>query len=404
MLSRMQEDEADPADGTGRPRTAGAAGLRAYSSRLERDIGFHFVKQVARETESVAGIEAITANSTTVRSTIDPALQRAVETALQEGLSRDERSAGRAQPVPPRPSWPRRSSAPKRSASSATSGRLAGGAGERAVAASTCTGRPRRRVEASGKKGEAWRVGLADGRVLPLSIDNAAAQRKLALYDVVLVRVTEGKGKTAARAELRVRPVVQGAVVVLENKTGRILAMSGGFSYPLSQLGRTTQAVRQPGSAIKPLSISRRYAGGYSPTPSSATTRSRCRPLAAAAPRAGLLDAEEHDSGGGGILTLRRALENSRNLATVGCSTAASRTPRRRASIASASSRWKRISTANASILSVRARCPAGAADRSGGVLRHHRERGAAARPMSSSRSSATVRRSIDMTRNPRSR
>ena len=50
------------------------------------------------------------------------------------------------------------------------------------------------------------------------------------------------------------RPVVQGTVVVLENKTGRILAMTGGFSYPLSQLNRATQAVRQPGSAIKPLS------------------------------------------------------------------------------------------------------------------------------------------------------
>ena len=78
----------------------------------------------------------------------------------------------------------------------------------------------------------------------------------LKLYDVVFVHVVESKGAkaAAARAELRVRPVVQGTVVVLENKTGRILAMSGGFSYPLSQLNRATQAVRQPGSAIKPLS------------------------------------------------------------------------------------------------------------------------------------------------------
>ena len=53
---------------------------------------------------------------------------------------------------------------------------------------------------------------------------------------------------------LRVRPLVQGTAVVLENRTGRILAMVGGFSYPLSQLNRATQAVRQPGSAIKPLS------------------------------------------------------------------------------------------------------------------------------------------------------
>src|SRR5262249_11055231 len=106
----------------------------------------------------------------------------------------------------------------------------------------------------AGKKGEAWRVGLADGRVLPLSIENATAQRQLGLYEVVLVRVADGKGKTAGRAELRVRPLVQGMAVVLENKTGRILAMTGGFSYPLSQLNRATQAVRQPGSAIKPLS------------------------------------------------------------------------------------------------------------------------------------------------------
>jgi penicillin-binding protein 1A len=52
---------------------------------------------------------------------------------------------------------------------------------------------------------------------------------------------------------LRVRPTVQGAMLVLENKTGRILAMAGSFSYPLSQLNRTSQTQRQPGSAIKPV-------------------------------------------------------------------------------------------------------------------------------------------------------
>ena len=65
--------------------------------RPRRDIGFHFVDQVAREAKSVAGIEAITANSYTVRSTINLPLQRAVEGTLQEGLSRYERNAGRVQ-------------------------------------------------------------------------------------------------------------------------------------------------------------------------------------------------------------------------------------------------------------------------------------------------------------------
>src|SRR5262249_15498793 len=73
------------------------------------------------------------------------------------------------------------------------------------------------------------------------------------------------KGKTAGRAELRVRPLVQGMVVVLENRTGRILAMTGGFSYPLSQLNRATQAVRQPGSAIKPLSYLGALRSGLQP-------------------------------------------------------------------------------------------------------------------------------------------
>ena len=45
---------------------------------------------------------------------------------------------------------------------------------------------------------------------------------------------------------------MQGAVIVLDNNTGAILAVAGGFSYPLSQLNRATQAQRQPGSTFKP--------------------------------------------------------------------------------------------------------------------------------------------------------
>ncbi len=174
-----------------------------------------------------------------------------------------------------------------------------------------------------GKKGEAWRVGLADGRILPLAIDNGTAQRKLALYDVVFVRVTEArteaKNKTAARAELRVRPIVQGTAVVLENKTGRILAMAGGFSYPLSQLNRVTQAQRQPGSAIKPLSYLAALRSGLQPNTLISDDPITLPPIGAGS-RAREQDywsPRNYDGGGGGVLTLRRALENSRNLATV---------------------------------------------------------------------------------------
>ncbi len=235
--------------------------------RPRRDIGFHFVDQVAREAKSVAGIEAITAHSYTVRSTISPQLQRAAEAALQEGLWRYERNAGRLQF---RGAEANLSQAIKRVEADPKSDDKRP-AWQRALASARLPlydvhWTPALVLEKpGGKKGEAWRVGLADGRTVPLAVDNAAAQRKLTLYDVVLVRVGEGKGKAGTRAELRVRPVVQGSVVVMENKTGRILAMSGGFSYPLSQLNRAIQAVRQPGSAIKPLSYLAALGRGLQP-------------------------------------------------------------------------------------------------------------------------------------------
>ena len=172
----------------------------------------------------------------------------------------------------------------------------------------------------TGKKGEAWRVGLADGRVLPLSLDNALAQRKLALHDVIFVRVVDGGGKNkgAARAELRVRPVVQGTVVVLENKTGRILAMAGGFSYPLSQLNRATQAVRQPGSAIKPLSYLAALGKGLQPNTLVEDDEITLPPIGGGRGREqDYWTPKNYDGSSGDTLTLRRALENSRNLATV---------------------------------------------------------------------------------------
>ena len=318
VLSRMQEDGVLAAEQSGRGLPA-LPTLVAYE-RPRRDIGFHFVDQVAREAKSLAGIDTITANSYTVRSSINPLLQRAVEEALQEGLSRYERSAGRVQF---RAAEANLGQAVQRVDAEKKTGDKRPG-WQRALASARLPlydvhWTPAIVLEKpAGKKGEAWRVGLADGRVLPLSIDNATAQRKLALYDVVLVRVADGKGKTAALAELRVRPLVQGMVVVLENRTGRILAMTGGFSYPLSQLNRATQAVRQPGSAIKPLSYLGALRNGLQPNTLVSDEPITLPPLGGGRVREqDYWTPKNYDGGYGGILTLRRALENSRNLATV---------------------------------------------------------------------------------------
>ena len=65
-------------------------------------------------------------------------------------------------------------------------------------------------VEKSSAKGggDNVRVGLADGRVFALSAPKSPVLRTLKLYDVVLVRIIETKGK-GTRAELQVRPTVE---------------------------------------------------------------------------------------------------------------------------------------------------------------------------------------------------
>ncbi|HEY2184343.1 MAG TPA: penicillin-binding transpeptidase domain-containing protein, partial [Xanthobacteraceae bacterium] len=318
VLSRLREDGVIAADQSGRGLPP-LPTMVAYE-RPRRDIGFHFVDQVAREAKSVAGIEAMTANSYTVRSTIHPPLQRAVEEALQEGLWRYERSAGRLQFRGPEASLAKavkRIEAEKK-------------AGDKKPAWQQALANARLPLydvhwtsavlveKPTGKKGETWRVGLPDGRVLPVALDGTA-QRKLALYDVIFVQVVEASGKKGtARAELRMRPVVQGTVVVLENKTGRILAMAGGFSYPLSQLNRAMQSVRQPGSAIKPLSYLAALGRGLQPNTLIADDPITLPPIGTGRVREqDYWSPKNYDGGGGGILTLRRALENSRNLATV---------------------------------------------------------------------------------------
>ena len=301
--------------------------LIAYE-RPRRDFGFHFVDQVAREAKSLAGIEGITANSYTVRSTINVPLQRAVEETLQEGLWRYERGAGRSKFVSAEANLAKAIVAIEADSKKTTdSKKLADKRPlwQRALAKARLPlydvhWTPAIVIEKpSGRKNEMWRVGLADGRILPLSADGSILA-KLKLSDVVLVKVTDGnpKTKTAGRAEIRVRPSVQGTAVVLENKTGKILAMAGGFSYPLSQLNRATQAQRQPGSAIKPLSylaaLQRLQPNTY------VSDDPITLPPIGGVGRAREQDywtPKNYDGGYGGTMTLRQALENSRNLATV---------------------------------------------------------------------------------------
>ena len=61
-------------------------------------------------------------------------------------------------------------------------------------------------------------------------------------------------------------PSVNGAIVVIDPHTGKVLALSGGFSFKLSEFNRATQAKRQSGSAFKPFVYISAIKEGYSPS------------------------------------------------------------------------------------------------------------------------------------------
>jgi len=110
------------------------------------------------------------------------------------------------------------------------------------------------------------KVGLADGKTMNLyrfkNWNPKNGPINMQQYDVVYV--TLKKTKSATVAELRFRPLVQGAALVIDNE-GRVLAMAGGFSRALSGLNHV-YTTRHPGSTIKPLVYLAALAAGVQPT------------------------------------------------------------------------------------------------------------------------------------------
>lgn len=316
---------------------ANAADLGLKSVEIaRRDSGFYLVDYLSREARTVAGLDSLTSASFTVKATVNAPLQRAVEAALQDGLANYERSTGRqtftgpelnladsvrrietAAPAPEAatqaaPAVTGAKPEPSKTPKKGTAGLIAGKpAWQRALESA----RPSLydvhwplAIVLDGGKG-AVKVGLEDGRIATL--DPGIARGKLQPYDVVRVKLTEGRG--SPRAQIRVKPTVQGAALVLENRTGRILAMAGGFSYPMSQLNRVTQSVRQPGSTLKPLTYLAALNAGLQPNTLVLDSPVTLPPIG------GVGDSwspKNYEGGGAGPTTLRRGLEFSKNLVT----------------------------------------------------------------------------------------
>jgi len=65
---------------------------------------------------------------------------------------------------------------------------------------------------------------------------------------------------------LKQLPKINGGIIVMDPYTGRVLALSGGFSFKSSEFNRATQALRQPGSAFKPFVYALALENKYTPS------------------------------------------------------------------------------------------------------------------------------------------
>ncbi|MDC0079133.1 PBP1A family penicillin-binding protein [Candidatus Pelagibacter sp.] len=130
----------------------------------------------------------------------------------------------------------------------------------------------------------------------------------LKVGDIIYVKKINDKNYS-----LKQLPNINGGMVVMDPYTGRVLALSGGFSFKKSEFNRATQALRQPGSAFKPFVYALALENNYTPTS-----------LVLDAPIVleqgeglKMWKPENYGKKFYGLSTLRMGLEKSRNLMTV---------------------------------------------------------------------------------------
>jgi penicillin-binding protein 1A len=229
----------------------------------------YFAEEVRRELLLRYGEEKMNSGGFVVRSTLDPRLQKFADEALRKGLVEyDRRHGWRGAVTNMREgkgerwadNWRRKLAAvPPVPGAGDWSLALVLNVDDQSVDIGTADGKrgriPLAELLWARKQGE---VPIEPGKPTFKTATGPAIRKAgevLALGDVILVEPVKaderGKAYPADTYALRQIPDVNGAIVVMDPHTGRVLAMTGGFSFWLSQFNTATQALRQPGSAFK---------------------------------------------------------------------------------------------------------------------------------------------------------
>jgi penicillin-binding protein 1A len=290
VLDQMAEAKWITAEAAARAKAEDLVVQAAPVRTRYRDADY-FVEEVRRQGRAVLG-DRLDSGGLYVRTTLDPEVQSHARRALMNGLEVYDRRHG----------W------------RGAFARTTYGPGWEAAAGGFRTPSERRDwevaivTEASGRGVRIeTRKDAARGWLAPADVAWARGGKGLNVGDLIFVAPAAGGG-----FRLRQVPAVNGALVVVEPATGRVLALVGGYSFSLSSFNRATQARRQPGSTFKPFVYATALENGY--TPASTVLDS---PVTVAGRDGEAWSPENYSRSYYGAMQLRRGLELSRNTMTV---------------------------------------------------------------------------------------
>lgn len=276
----------------------------------------YFAEAVRRQLIDQYGEKVLYEGGLSVRTSLDPQMQLAARKALQDGLvTYDERRGfhGPIKQIDASGDWGK-ALADIPALSDVPEWRLAV---VLAVSDSTVDIGLQPAKDGSGKVAADRQRGTIDAKNMQWAFRSADGARKttkspvgaVSPGDVVYVERLGDDASTSYR--LRQPPKVQGGLVAMDPKTGRVLAMVGGFSYAQSEFNRATQAMRQPGSSFKPFVYAAAMDNGY--TPASVIMDAPIEIVSGGQ----VWRPENYGGESGGPSTLRSGIEHSRNLMTV---------------------------------------------------------------------------------------
>ena len=261
-----------------------------------------FVEEVRKHLERQYGAKVLYENGLSVRTTLDTTLQQTANKALEHGLRTIDKRHGYRKP-------------------------------KRNIVAEGHT--------IDGFKDERWSRPIAPGDVVPAIVVSApktgTARVRFGRYhadfgkeafvwtrrasaadlfkpgDLIEVAVTTLDEATGtATVTLDQTPFVEGAILAIENRTGQIKAMVGGWNFNRSKFNRAVQAYRQLGSTFKPIVYTAAIDRGFTPTSILIDS-----PVSYAAGNGQTYSPHNYDHQFQGAITLRWALEESRNVPAI---------------------------------------------------------------------------------------